>query len=268
MIITVAGKGGVGKTTIAALLLDEIARAYPGLHTLAVDADPSTTLHLALGFPEPKATVADVRDEVVLDRGTLRSLPPGQSRASFVVGQLRCRGVIATGNLRRMELDLLAMGRGEGKGCYCAVNNALAAALAEIVDGYDLVLVDAPAGMEHLNRYVLPAVDLFLVVTTPAPAARAVARRVMQAVDGVGMAAAQRGTVLNRADVGRDRDVSPDGDGLPPPWAVVYDDVVWLPQLERQGRPVVALYDDSPARAALRAALQMLGLREREAVCA
>jgi CO dehydrogenase maturation factor len=264
MLITVAGKGGVGKTTIAALLLDEIARAHPDLRALAVDADPSTTLHLALGFELPASTVADVRDEVVLDRETLRSLPPGQSRASFVVDQLRSRGVIAAGRLRGMELDLLVMGRGEGRGCYCPVNNALAKALSEVVDGYEVVVVDAPAGMEHLNRYVVPAVDLFLVVTTPAPAAQAVARRVMEAVDNVGMATAQRGTVLNRAGRGEAASTA----GLPPLWAALPDDWMDLPQLERQGRPAVELDGSSPVRAALRAAAGSLSLRELARACA
>jgi CO dehydrogenase maturation factor len=264
MLITVAGKGGVGKTTVAALLLDEIARAHPGLRALAVDADPSATLHLALGFELPPGTVADVRDEVVLDRDTLRSLPPGQGRAGYVIGQLRSRGVIAAGSLRGMELDLLVMGRGEGRGCYCAANNALAKALSEIVSGYDLAVVDAPAGMEHLNRYVLPAVDLFLVVTTPAPAAQYVARRVLEAVDNVEMAAAQRGTVLNRAGRG-EIDLDP---GLPPLWAALPDDWMDLPQLERQGRPVVELEGNSPVRAALRAAASALGVREPAEACA
>jgi len=83
MIVALCGKGGVGKTSLSALILDELARRGYAGRVLAVDGDPATTLHLALGWPEPRATVAEVlerwgvpygvnsRGQVVVDPGEL-----------------------------------------------------------------------------------------------------------------------------------------------------------------------------------------------------
>ncbi len=92
MIVALSGKGGVGKTTLLAVLLDELARRnYPG-RMLAVDADPAMTLHLALGLPEPTATVAQVREAVELDAKTIRSLPPGTTPADYLLERLQAAG--------------------------------------------------------------------------------------------------------------------------------------------------------------------------------
>ncbi len=170
-IIALSGKGGVGKTSLSALILDELARRRYNGRVLAVDADPAMTLYLALGLPEPAATVASVRDETKLDAQAVRNLPAGISPAANMLQELARAGVLAKHRLRRMPLDLLAMGQGEGPGCYCRVNSALKKVLSWITEKYDLVLVDNEAGLEHLSRYRLGRVDLFLIVATPNPAA-------------------------------------------------------------------------------------------------
>jgi CO dehydrogenase maturation factor len=165
----------------------------------------------------------------------------------YVRDQLQTAGVVANHKLREMPLDLLSMGAGEGPGCYCNINRALAAVLNQIVGGYDLVVIDNEAGLEHISRYRLPQADLLAVVTRPNPAAQAVARRILETVRQVEMDVGLTWLVYNVVS-----------DGLSPA-----DEAVWtcpitlvpesreLVLLEAQGEPAVALGSDDPARAAL-----------------
>lgn len=245
MIVTVSGKGGVGKTSLAALILDELARREYTGRVLAVDGDPASTLHLALGLPEPAVTVADVRDSTTLDARTVRSLPAGISPIDYVLGQLQEAGALVNHRLREMPLDLMAMGQGEGPGCYCSINNALAAALKQIRDYYALVLIDNEAGLEHLSRYRIERVDLFLVVTTPGQAAWSVARRILETARQAGMELGETGTLVNRVSSSNGRGSSRNG------FAVAVPNSHELAALDLGGQPVVLLPDDSPVRVAL-----------------
>lgn len=245
MIISFTGKGGVGKTSLCALLLDELARyGYPG-PVLAVDADPAMTLHLALDLPEPKATVADIRETTSLEAQTVHQLPAGLTVAGHVLNELQAAGVISRHRRQQMPLDLLAMGQGEGPGCYCQINRALASALAQLVSAYPLVLVDNEAGLEHISRYRLPRVDLLLVVVTPGRAAQAVGRRVLATAHQVGMATEATWTIFNQAPAG----YHPAAEGSEMTLVVPASQA--LAGLERENRPALALPVDDPVRAAL-----------------
>jgi CO dehydrogenase maturation factor len=244
MIVSLSGKGGTGKTSMAALMLDEMAHAGYSGRVLAVDGDPATTLHLALGFPEPTATLAGVRDAVMLDARTVHYLlPGGASPADYVRGKLEEAGVIAGRRLRRMPLDFLAMGQGEGPGCYCDVNRALAAALELIAECYTLIVIDNEAGLEHLGRRQLNRVDFFLTVTTPSPTAWAASRRILETARRAGMALGETGVIVNRT-AGRTQAPL---EGL----TVLVPHSGELSVLDLCGRPVVELPDGAPARLAL-----------------
>lgn len=241
-IITISGKGGVGKTSLTALLIDEIARAgYPG-PLLAVDGDPATTLHFALGLEPPEATVADIRDSLRLDAGTVRALPPGVLPTDHVREALLAAHVIRPAVLRRMRLDLLALGRSEGRGCYCAVNKALAAVLPDLADAYPLMVIDNDAGTEHLSRYRLHRADRFVVVFTPTRAARAVRARILKTAAAVGMETGQIVSILNRHPESKPAC----GAGL-----ITIADSSAITTRNRADRPVIQLPDGHPARAAL-----------------
>jgi CO dehydrogenase maturation factor len=244
MIITLAGKGGVGKTTLAALILDELARAdYPG-PVLAVDGDPAPTLHLALGLPEPPTTVAQVRDTTELNARTIRQLPARMTSAGYVAERLQAGGVITSHRLRAMPLDLIAMGQGEGPGCYCRVNQALATVLPGLVEKYPLVLIDNEAGLEHLSRYRLSRADLFLVIASPQQAAQAVARRIIRTAQAIQLEIGESWTLYNQAAA--DFQPAPYRSALAVPrsWSLTRLEWLWA--------PVVQLADTDPARAALK----------------
>ncbi len=149
-IIAVAGKGGVGKTTISAMLVQHLLKIQKPV--LAVDADPNSNLNTALGL-EYEETIADIREEVK------KQTPESFSKSEFF--GLRLEEALVEGN----GFDLLVMGRPEGPGCYCAVNNILREYLAKVSKKYKFVVIDNEAGMEHLSRRTAADIDLLLLVS-------------------------------------------------------------------------------------------------------
>jgi CO dehydrogenase maturation factor len=156
--IALAGKGGTGKTTIAALLIRSLLPQIRG-PLLAIDADPASNLHLALGLPMP-TTVGDIREEMS-ETSKAGQLGVSISRQDYLLHEIRM--ALEEGE----EMDLLAMGRPEGQGCYCAVNHMLRQIIDELGKTYDYVVIDNEAGMEHISRRTTRDVDLLLLVTDP-----------------------------------------------------------------------------------------------------
>lgn len=154
-LIAVAGKGGVGKTTVAALMVMRLIQrgCRP---VLAVDADPNTCLDAALGIKVVK-TVGGIREDArkFTQNGTVR----GMDKKRFL--QLR----IAESLVESNDFDLIAMGRCEGPGCYCYANNILKAVLIEMVKQYPYVVLDNEAGLENLSRRIVNKVSLLVMVT-------------------------------------------------------------------------------------------------------
>jgi CO dehydrogenase maturation factor len=165
--IALAGKGGVGKTTIAAMIVKYLTENQPGA-VLAIDADPSSNLHLVLGL-DLEWTVGDIREDMLaqvketLTAGgaAMGALQGGVSKRDYL--DYHVRSSLAEGD----RCDLIAMGRSEGPGCYCAVNHNL----RDVIDGmsrhYRYVVIDNEAGMEHLSRRTTRDVQHLIVVTDP-----------------------------------------------------------------------------------------------------
>ena len=156
-LIAIAGKGGVGKTTVAALLVMRLIQrgCRP---VLAVDADPNTCLDSALGINVMK-TVGGVREDArkFTQEGTVR----GMDKKRFL--ELRITESLVEGD----DFDLIAMGRSEGPGCYCYANNVLKAVLNAMVSRYPYVVLDNEAGLENLSRRIVNKVSLLVMVTDP-----------------------------------------------------------------------------------------------------
>lgn len=152
--ICLAGKGGTGKTTIAALLVLALSQEKPGA-LLAVDADPATNLPYFLGHNEFE-TVSSIVEEL---QGPHFSLPSGMSKVGFLEYRIQ-NSIFETG-----AYDLLTMGHPEGPGCYCYVNNLMRGLLDKLGKSYPFILIDNAAGMEHFSRRTLRQVDLLLLVS-------------------------------------------------------------------------------------------------------
>jgi len=187
--IALAGKGGTGKTTVSALIIKSLVRHGAGA-VLAIDADPSTNLHLALGLPAP-LTVGEIR-EGMTDPAMSGTLGVTVSRQDFLNREIFM--ALEEGE----RVDLLAMGRPEGQGCYCAVNHLLRQVVDELEVGYDYVVIDNEAGMEHISRRTTKGVDLLIIVTDPTIRGMKAASSIAQMASEVDVDVRRMGLIVNR----------------------------------------------------------------------
>lgn len=152
--IAVAGKGGTGKSTFVALLIYHLIKEKK-IPILAVDADPNSNLNELLGL-EYKETVADIREQMRDDK-----IPPGMSKPEYLDYSLEQI------KIESKNLDLLVMGRPEGAGCYCFVNELLRNYLSRLSKNYYAVIMDNEAGMEHLSRRTTDNLDYLFILSEP-----------------------------------------------------------------------------------------------------
>lgn len=158
--VAVAGKGGVGKTTFSALAIRHL-HEITGDVVLAVDADPNANLHAKLGMAAGR-TIGDIREELLAEGD---SLPAGVSKQEHVDYQVKLALTEGDG------FDLLTMGRPEGAGCYCYVNNILRTFVDSLSEKYRFIVIDNEAGMEHLSRRTTRTSDVLFVVSDASKAA-------------------------------------------------------------------------------------------------
>ncbi len=187
--IAVAGKGGIGKTTVAALLVRAL-RQRGVRPILAVDADPSSNLAEALGVEEG-TTLADIREQGSAPEGSPSS---GIGRVRAVEDELQRAISEAEG------FDLVTMGRPEGPRCYCAVNNLLRTSLGELARNYAAVVIDNEAGMEHLSRRTTNDIDFLIAVLNPTRPSLRAAQRIVALSRELPMQIGYRAVLLNRAE--------------------------------------------------------------------
>ena len=152
--IAITGKGGVGKTTIAALLISRLINRG-NKPVLAVDADPNSCLDTALGVSVAKS-IGSVREEA-------REIA-GKGMAIGISKQQLLEFKIAESLVEADDFDLISMGRPEGPGCYCYANNVLKSVIEEIASNYPYVVLDNEAGLENLSRRIMQQVNLLVLV--------------------------------------------------------------------------------------------------------
>lgn len=188
-ILAVAGKGGVGKTSVSAAMVRLLAKAYPDRRILAIDADPAVGLSTALGL-EAGETLDDIRKEIA-GEVTERKGGGVSDILESVKGRL----------LRTMRhcggYDFFAIGRPETAGCYCAVNAYLRQVISLLIHDYDYVVVDSEAGIEQVNRRVLEKVTHLLLVSDASKKGAQVIRTVKRVADELVMYE-KCGALINR----------------------------------------------------------------------
>jgi len=165
MKIAISGKGGVGKTLLAAFLSQTFAES--GYSVIAIDADPDANLAATLGFPNPKEiTPISELSDLIEERVGVR---PGQSGAFFKlnpkVDDLPENYSVKLGGIRIMATGRIKRG---GTGCYCPEGALLQALLSHLlVQRDEVVILDMEAGIEHLSRGTIKAVDKLIIVVEP-----------------------------------------------------------------------------------------------------
>ena len=165
MKIAVSGKGGVGKTTFAALLIRKFNEM--GMHVLAIDADPDANLAGAIGIADadkivPISEMKDLAYErTEAQPGTIGGFFKLYPRVDDLPDSLSAR----LGNIKMMRLGGIKKG---GSGCICPESTLLRALVTHIVlDRNEVVVLDMEAGIEHLGRATARAVDKLIVIVEP-----------------------------------------------------------------------------------------------------
>jgi CO dehydrogenase maturation factor len=186
-IIAFAGKGGVGKTTVATLVVRYLSSTGKS-PVLAVDADPNSNLGETMGMQVP-VTVGDIRENFMKDP---QGLPSGMDKAIYLESLMN-QAIIETPNF-----DLLVMGRQEGHGCYCMVNNILNNFTDDLAASYKYMVVDNEAGMEHLSRRTSGKVDILYLVTDYSLRGLRAVRRIHGLLEGLKLDVKKMGIVVTR----------------------------------------------------------------------
>ncbi|HET97866.1 MAG TPA: carbon monoxide dehydrogenase [Desulfurivibrio alkaliphilus] len=187
-VIAMAGKGGVGKTTVSALLINYLLKRGK-TPILAIDADANANLNELLGLAV-ELTIGQIRKEMKSE------LPPNITRDQYMEMKLHQALVEAKG------FDLLSMGQPDGPGCYCSANQYLAMTMEHLAGNYQYILVDNEAGMEHLSRMNLRVIDLLLVVSDPSARGIMTAERIAALTGPLGVETKAKYLVVNRVPEG------------------------------------------------------------------
>lgn len=229
-LVSIGGKGGTGKTTVAGLLIRYMLENNMK-PVLAIDADPNSNLNDVLGV-EITTTISDGRERMKKD------VPTGMTKDVFMEIQMEQALVEADG------FDLIAMGRPEGPGCYCAANSILTELLDRLMNNYPYLVIDNEAGMEHFSRLTQKDIDLLLLVSDPSKRGLTAACRISQLVNELPIKVGDRYLIVNQV-------VTP-----PSKWPqevvdAFGDNIVILPadplisQYDLEGKPTFELPPDS-----------------------
>ena len=244
-IIAVAGKGGVGKTSISAAVLRLLTERHADARILAIDADPAVGLSTALGV-EVTETLDDIRKSLAND--ATKTNPDeliAEARFRLFDSMVETRGFV-----------FLAIGRPETAGCYCTVNGYLKEVISLLAGDFDYVVIDGEAGIEQINRRVMEKVTHLLLITDQS-------RKGCQVIDTIKRVADELvmydkcGVIINRAT--RPELVTDPGIAGAEVLAVIEADAQQS-QNDVQGKSVFELSDDSPVISGARQALLKLEL--------
>ena len=186
-VIAIAGKGGTGKTTIAASLIRIMKEKRLG-SILAIDADPNSNLAELLGV-ETKQTIGSVLDDISAHP---EKVPQDMSKDRFLEYQ------VMTGICEEDGFDILTMGRPEGPGCYCYVNNVLRGIIGKLVSDYKYVIIDNEAGLEHFSRRTTRAADALVIISDAAASGLRAARRMLALIKELKIPVKKSFLLINR----------------------------------------------------------------------
>ena len=247
-IIALVGKGGVGKTTLSAAIVRQLAECHPEARILAIDADPAVGLSMALGI-EPGISLDEIRSSVVE-----QAAKGANQEAIELLGEVRYR--IFDAITETDQFSFIAIGRPEGAGCYCAINKYLKNVIEMVSSAFDFVIIDGEAGIEQINRRVMEKVTHLLMISDASKKGMGVVRSIKSVADELVMYDSC-GLIMNRVEDGELLSYVDTGDlklvaVIPADPAQAKNDI--------QGKSVFALAEDSVVLKGARDALAEMGL--------
>ncbi|MCL5406847.1 MAG: AAA family ATPase [Deltaproteobacteria bacterium] len=230
--VALGGKGGTGKTTIAGLLIQYMLD-HGMKPLLAIDADSNSNLNEVLGVPLEE-TLSDAREDMKT------KVPTGMTKDIYMEMKVEQALIEAEG------FDLIAMGRPEGPGCYCAANNLLTTLIERLIGNYQYIVIDNEAGMEHFSRLTQKDIDLLVLVSDPSRRGLSAACRIAELVKTLPIRVSRSVLVVNQ--------VRQEPANWPDEVQRLFgkDGIACLPadplisQFDMEGKPTVKLPDDAP----------------------
>jgi len=237
-VIAITGKGGTGKTAVTAMLIRHLVKnSGKKYRMLVIDADADANLADALGVSAEK-TIGDMREFMQQSR---YSTPPDTDKQ--VLFESKLFEIL----LEEDGFDLLVMGKPEGSGCYCFVNNLLRGIMDKTTANYDLVIIDTPAGLEHFSRKTIPDLDDLIVVTDESRRGLTTGERIRDLAGEIELKYKNLYVVVNKVTAGRKEKVLENASslGLKVIGTVPYDES--LAKFDLVGDPLMGLPDDSAA---------------------
>lgn len=244
-LIAMAGKGGTGKTTVAALILRYLVE-HGKTPVLLVDADANANLNEVLGL-ELHHTVGEAREEMKKGSGMV-----DMTKDQLIEMRINQCLVEADG------FDLISMGQPEGPGCYCAANHLVTRYMEVLGKNYPYILMDNEAGMEHMSRLTTKNVDLLLLVSDPSWRSIQAARRLKDLAGQLKIVVGRSALVVNRSEDGLSERSQEEiaTQGLELAGLIPQDSLI--AEFDREGRPTYNLPQESAALQAAHAILSKL----------
>ncbi len=238
--IAISGKGGTGKTTVAALIIRWLSEQV-SKSILAVDADSNVNLNDVLGVGL-KETIGSIREEM---KSSVSNLPGGMTKHQFLEYKIQSSLV------ETPDYDLIAMGRPEGPGCYCYANNLLREILNTLNKNYQFVVIDNEAGMEHLSRRTAHRLDYLLIISDPSPRGIRTAGKISRLLKELDTRVGEKFLVLNRVldSIPSSVKKAIEEEGVEHLYSVPEDERLF--RLDQSGKPIWPIASDSPAFAAV-----------------
>lgn len=245
-ILALAGKGGVGKTSLAAVIVKLLVQKYSDKRILAIDADPAVGLSTALGV-NVRITLDDIRKEVVA------TVEDGNTKSAIeLLGEARYR--IYDAMEEQDGYSFMAVGRPESAGCYCKINSYLKEVISMLAQNFDYVVIDGEAGIEQINRRVMEKVTHLILVSDTSKKGTQVIQTIQKVADELVMYE-KFGAIINRCNDSKLKDYIDTGEI--PVLSYIADDRD-LTKCDLTGSSLLNLPEESEIVSGTKAALEAL----------
>ena len=250
--IALAGKGGTGKTTVAGLIIDYLAKNGKS-PILAVDADANSNLNEVLGVKK-EISLGEIREEIAKgDWLEKNPIPAGMSKQEYA--DFRFNSAL----IEEDNFDMLVMGRTQGKGCYCFVNDILRDKIEKYYRNYKYMVVDNEAGLEHISRGILPPMDAILLVSDCSRRGIEAAGRIAEMIRSLEMKVKKTCLIVNRVPdsilpAGTEEEIH--NQKLELIGLIPLDEKVY--EYDAAGKPLASLPEDSAVKTAIKTIINKL----------